>query len=487
MAINFRYCLLITPLGGQGPFQSPPNDAMTQNDPAWESSEALTFNADGEPVFTSNFNTDLQNNVAQLRVGLGGAAAVDSTKHKFFCESDMKMGKGASIFFTRIQLLVNNGSGNEDNGFAIGLTTTDLQTVTGLDIDRDTTEIPAASRNFEIRCNRPGEAYRFINNSTTMNVAGIAPQQVAANVDIKHHDIMWFRIDKGVIRGGVWTSDGINTGTETVFFTHILTEEQQSAGFYPYLYMRGSSTHCVAEGMSYSVTSFISQNENYAITGKQDNAQLLNELMPGGYNASPIGDLIPMMDPNRIGFPLNNLIHTQTSSLRLALDVWHMLGFSQYKDEDNDGFEFGYRTIDRNIGNRDAHSNSKGAGWAQWKAESAKNERSLSNNFIVEILNVATESYDASKPIYSSGIDGLDILSSSMAANLGRRKNILMTLPVNDNDDKTVEYDTIYPIFIDLLNAEKVNLRNLQIRVLDKNFKNIETTGESILTLLIEN
>ena len=63
-----------------------------------------------------------------------------------------------------------------------------------------------------------------------------------------------------------------------------------------------------------------------------------------------------------------------------------------------------------------------------------------------------------------------------------------MTIPINDNNNSIVEFQTSTPIFIDLQNSEKINLRNLQIRILDKRFAPITTVGggESIITLLIE-
>ena len=62
-----------------------------------------------------------------------------------------------------------------------------------------------------------------------------------------------------------------------------------------------------------------------------------------------------------------------------------------------------------------------------------------------------------------------------------------MTIPVNDNNDGVVEFQTNTPIFIDIQNKDKLNLRNMNFRILRKDFTPIITQGrEAIMTLLID-
>ena len=109
-----------------------------------------------------------------------------------------------------------------------------------------------------------------------------------------------------------------------------------------------------------------------------------------------------------------------------------------------------------------------------------------SDNFIVESTNLRLDSYDASKVQYNTQ-PGAKPFSNSAELS-GRRKNILMTIPTNDNTNGLVEYETNTPIFIDIGNAEKINVKNLNLRVLRKDFSPIKQ-GESlaIMTLLIDN
>ena len=466
--INFRYSILITPLGGQGPVQLPPNDSMTQNDPAWEGSYTNPFVGG---LITPNFDFNIANNTIQLS---GSATAGNHTKFKFITEGDMKMSKGASLYLARVHLLSDNGSGAQDNGFGIGLTSKDLGGDPDLNILLDTVDIPGVNREFEIRCNRPGEPYKYISNNGLEANSGVNPQKTGAGTPVIDHDIMWFMINKGVLTGGVWMDNG-TTGVQEVFFRHVLTDDQATNGFYPYLYMRGTSANCVASGVAYSCTSFISGNNDYAITGMEDSGILFN-MLAGNVDASNVGLVVPYGDEFRLGFPFFNGIPNQTIAIRLHLQVWHMLGFSSISFEDDLS---GYRTVSVDIG-----YNQRLKGWVSLLANDAANKRALSDNYIIEILNVPTDSYDASRSQYGRQ----NITDSLLSPNLGRRKNILMTIPVNDNASGTiVEYDTVYPIFIDLQNSENVNLRNLQIRILDKKFKQINTSGESIITLLVEN
>ena len=105
-----------------------------------------------------------------------------------------------------------------------------------------------------------------------------------------------------------------------------------------------------------------------------------------------------------------------------------------------------------------------------------------SDNFIVESTSLRLDSYDASKVEYNS-----TQTFNSNTELAGRRKNILMTIPVNDNNDGLVEYQTNTPIFIDIGNAEKINVKNLNLRVLRKDFSPIKQGGDAaIMTLLID-
>ena len=64
--------------------------------------------------------------------------------------------------------------------------------------------------------------------------------------------------------------------------------------------------------------------------------------------------------------------------------------------------------------------------------------------------------------------------------------NILATIPVNDNANGVVEFQANELVYIDLDNKFATELKNLRLRILDKNLNEIKTVGTAILTLLIK-
>lgn len=89
-------------------------------------------------------------------------------------------------------------------------------------------------------------------------------------------------------------------------------------------------------------------------------------------------------------------------------------------------------------------------------------------------------SYDASRFNYAR-----EIAEVKSQPHRGRRINILATIPVNNNATGIVEFEANELVYIDLDNRMPQNLKNLRLRILDKNFNEIKTTGTSVLTLLV--
>ena len=472
--INFRFCVLVTPLGGQGPAQIPADpfeETLTTNEPMWSQSQTLDNNGGG----VDNFDTSIADNTIQLKTGLGNGIP-SSTRHRFFTDTKHIMARGAGIYFVRIKLLTDNGSGLENNGFGIGLSTVDMSTGVNFDPEDDLVDINPLDRQFEIICNRPAEPYEVIVNGGRQNpnTQGITPQRTAANQAIQDHDIIWFQINKGVLRGGVWYDAGA-TGEERVFFEHTLTSYQASSGFYPYLYCRGAAANCQISAINYSVSSFIPGNADYEQTGQNSSWDLLNLLLSGS-TPSAIGQKVPLLNPYRFRLYYEPEVDFEVASLKMNADIWSMLGFSRYAfSNEPDGTTVAQRTINAGVGDQD--------GWVQWTGDRATDARALSDNFMVVVDDLNLDSYDASRSIYNKNV----IITNTAAPNMGRRKNILMTIPVNNNTTDTVEFDTNTPIYIDLLNDQPRNLRNIDLRILNKRFNPVDTVGESVMTILIDN
>ena len=107
----------------------------------------------------------------------------------------------------------------------------------------------------------------------------------------------------------------------------------------------------------------------------------------------------------------------------------------------------------------------------------------LSDNFMVVSDTLKLDSFDASDFQYGKFAPN-SMVKGDMA---GRRQNILMTIPVNDNSSGIVEYQTNTPIFININNALSQNLKNLNFRVLNKDFQPLNLKSENaVMTILIE-
>ena len=70
---------------------------------------------------------------------------------------------------------------------------------------------------------------------------------------------------------------------------------------------------------------------------------------------------------------------------------------------------------------------------------------SFSDAFLVELLNLSVDSYDSS---------------------ISGRRNILAVVPQSYNEKNQIVYTAQFPIWINLLNAYKVDLREIKMRLL---------------------
>ena len=150
------------------------------------------------------------------------------------------------------------------------------------------------------------------------------------------------------------------------------------------------------------------------------------------------------------------------SRLTLYNQVWSTLGFS------TNGKGSGNVSDEQDIGEAII-------GVARWDAERLPLVKD-SDNFLVVSDSLPLNSYDASTGGYSKE-----------SQKIGKRKNILMTIPVNDNNSGLVEYESSTPIFIDINNASAVNQKNLNFRLLRSDFSPIVASDNerAIMTILI--
>ena len=247
---------------------------------------------------------------------------------------------------------------------------------------------------------------------------------------------------------------------------------------YPYIYINGKSTDIRLDSFNFSIDPWMlpaggaesGNNDEWFFTGKRDSG------LDNGYNSSLenfVGDNMIqfLIDGQEDRWELKKIF-----KLQLPSNIWHALGFSEFDDSSN------------TLGGREYPIGSGTIPTEYWTTLNADTLplSYLSDNYMVVSDSLALDSYDASKSNYDKEISNISA-SITKAEKLGRRKNILMTIPVNDNITGIVEFETNTPIFIDLNNAERINQRNLNFRVLRKDFTPIsQANSTALMTILIK-
>ena len=378
--------------------------------------------------------------------------------------------RGNGMYYARIADWVDNGSGLEDNGAGIGLADEEffLDIVPGQNITLDRCT-------FEVRFNRLTETYKYIvNGDSVERDSGILPTvvSIATSGSRALHDVMFIEKNGPYIQVGVY-QDVAGTATRQVFGTgKDLWKEKIDSGYWSYLFVRGASTDIMLDMVNISIDPFnrFDNSEDppfdWKVIGAEDASALENGYgdLLASVNPSP-GSIMPQLLQDR----WDDIPNIQCN-ISMAGSIWNALGFKNTE---------GTRQIGQTTGT---------IGWtALWRAIGVSNIVG-SDNFVVVSDTLPLDSYDASKVFYTeqANIAG-NVSYNPDTERLGRRQNILMTIPENNNDDGLVEFQTNTPIFIDINNVEPMNVRNLQFRILNKDFSKIQTHEESaIMTLLIE-
>lgn len=438
------------------PFINPLNDDTTQ---------------EPEPqhkwmVVSSTVTVDSTTALTTIVSAAAEPATVLRTK-TILCEPGHSLSPGNGLHMIRINNSVDNGSGIADNGGGIGLTNVDFvkdNIRAGADL---TPKLLTSVIRFEIIYNRPTDTYKYIDTvDGTIKDSLVTPVNVNSTTepDLAIHDVMFIDRNNGNIEIGVIQMVGL-VGVRNVFSTTPLNIATGLVPLFPFLYVNGAFGNMEFGAYNWSANPWTDGQKAYEYTGASDDSAIENgyeDLYDGGMKAG-----VPLIDVNR--FAINNLITTQ---LRMDKTVWNGLGFTKGW---NGGFQ-NTRWINAAIGeNQDPEFTSI------WKADGII-EYALSDHFLVVSDSLPLESFDASKSTYG----GVTIASENALEKSGRRKNILMTIPINDNTDGVVEFQTNTPIFIDINNAQPMNVKNLNFRILRKDFTSIQTIEESsVLTILI--
>jgi hypothetical protein len=488
-----------------------------------------------------------------------------------------RINDGSSIMTIRIANFVDNTSGNDDNGFGIGLSTSFIQP------EQFARQLPADQRNYEIRFGRDSETYKYVDTTSislpvTEKDSGVNPYSVDTT-EPNENDVLFFEVNGNVLEYGVyqendpnlsyvdladgndWTqapvvaterfdttnlgsiatyrrtqvgsaveqwwesvdstnwnyyntgpptkgqtpdgtatinvTDGVITVGGTTFTPagygggtpttvdvpqrNVFASIDIKAGteLYPYIYINGKSTDIALDSFNFSIDPWMlptggeesGNNDEWFFTGKRDTG------LDNGYTSS----LSNFIGDNMIQFLKDDVDQDRWELkkeflLQLPSNIWHGLGFEDFDDSTSD------------LGGKPYPIGSGTTPTEYWTIINGDilPIAYLSDNFMVISDSLALDSYDASKSNYDKQLSNITASLTKMEK-LGRRKNILMTIPVNDNINGVVEYEASTPIFVDLNNAESINQRNLNFRVLRKDFTPISQGNSSaLMTILIK-
>lgn len=323
-------------------------------------------------------------------------------------------------------------------------------------------------------------------NLSTFTPTGGAPAVVTVPVNVNLHDVMGFEITGDKLKICVYRD--LPSPNNRVVLSDINIPD--ATKLYPYLYINGSKDHVKIDMFNFTANTLETidtDNVAFVLNGQQggwgpdEENNLYWAKDKGIYNgqetlqldaaATNIANILPSVywkssqEDQRFG---NNVDIPMT--LIMPKQILKYLGFKNMEGEGNHTFS---GAIINGV-------------WTSAEYAGGLPIIYNSDNFIVESTSLRLDSYDASKVEYNTKPGAKPF---SVNAELsGRRKNILMTIPTNDNVGGLVEFQTNTPIFIDIGNSEKINVKNLNLRVLRKDFSPIKQGSElAIMTLLIDN
>ncbi len=378
--------------------------------------------------------------------------------------------KGSAVWWCRVQDLQTNGGAQNTNGFEIGLA--DVNIVTNLS-SAPGRVIRDESIKFAIRCERPNDDYKFIVPGTDFEPVLPLAYSTATGISVSTPSTDPAENDVLVITReteAALTAQPIITGrifrnglVPHEIFRYQIPVGSEEEKIYPYLCMFGAGADAVAgqptctfdpfeidklgEG-SYDKLLAPQSGNKFCGVSCFDTVELssnagLPALDEGWYGSKGVGagsttaidkDILRFMGfgPSIVGGPGS----TGTSIIPFTINT--------------PSYPYGYSLVPSGV-----FQITKG------------------DNYVVVIDSSKVKSYDCSQENPSNG----DVI--------GKRANIIATIPVN-NTTGIVEFSANEVEYIDFDNKAPTSIRNLKLRVLDKTLSAINTSGISVLTLLIK-
>ena len=411
-------------------------------------------------------------NIQQIPAGVGTNALINFVIPNFNCT----LSRGSAVYGCSVYNLDDTQPGNPgEHGFAIGLSFTK-------DIN-SSLAIPTTHRDFEIHVEKGNQAYKYISPSipNTEQNSTVIPYKFDITDDTNYltHDRIIFERKAGVITGCIWATGSTAdpaTAIRHELFSYTLTNEERKLELYPYLYVKGTALNCTVGRPFLTPSSLIYDkdldeeflNMDYEITGQKTTATVINDANFFQNLVSGFEAIIPYLNNNRM--TLGDIKNKPTVTLNgyvLRFLGWDVVG--------NGAIDIVYPETQIL---RDNEYNELG-----FILEGDQNTQLVnSDNYVVVIDSNPVMSYDCSR--FSYGAE-TTIVGTSFNEMKGRQYNILATIAVNDNAGY-LEWRANELVYIDFDNKYPLELKNLRLRVLDKELNPIKQIGLGVLTLLIK-
>lgn len=404
-------------------------------------------------------------NVYQI---LGGVATNLRVNYISSTSSAVQWSRGSAVWWCRVQDLQSNGGAQDTNGFEIGLATEDI-------IATNATPggvVQDSSIMFSIRCERPTDDYKFIVPDAAFTPVSPLAYSTATGISVStpstdpgENDVLVLTrettnsFDRPIIAGRIFR----NGLVVHEIFRYSIPAGSEETALYPYLCMFGAGSDAVA---GQPTCTF----DPYAI----------DALGEGSYETL----LKPEFGNKFCGVSCFDTVDLSSNAGLPALDeAWY----------DTKGASAGSNlVIDKQVlkfmGFGASIVGGPGAGgsavlpfavntslypYGFSLIPSSVFQIAKSDNYVVVIDSNKVKSYDCSE----QNPNNRDVV--------GKRANILATIPVNNNTG-LVEFAANEVEYIDFDNNAPITIRNLRLRVLDKSLSPINTSGISVMTLLIK-
>ena len=411
-------------------------------------------------------------------INLGNVRAANGTiQHNIYNKyafSDFPLSAGSAMYMVRIQNLIDNTLAKDTNGFSVGLALTDLNEI-GSVIDDNANIFPDSLKSFEIRVSRPLDPYETIISAVT-TVTATSPYSYLTATGKANDHILFEKNGTELIISVLQSSAA--GGVKIPLITQTLTKEEMKKNIFPYLCIFGTDSNAIIGHPIFTPDAIINPLELDPISPSNDNMEITGEYQGvlRGDNAyvnisSDFGDVVPSLNDDL--FQDNDTLEEYNPTLKMNGSILRAMGYDESTFPNNTNYTIQKPATQLSLDNDFV---------AQFNLiADGLTVLTNSDNYIVVLDSNPLYSYDASKFDYSNMIT----IPNDKKSKRGRRLNILATIPVNDNNG-FVEFNSNELVYIDFDNKFPQTIKNIRLRVLDKNFDEIETNGESVMTLLIK-